>query len=178
MLKAPRVVGEGRGTTVFPPLRVAFREQLMQEELVEEEHVQDASVGAGTAGSTCEPSWSTGHCIPSWACFGQLKWFCFGPLAVGSLEAGAAGRGVWGREQGCGHSHSHALSHPWRKEEVTPGSCSPPLPGRSFYHTKTISCVAFAQPADPVVWSGIPEGGACSFQELFSNCSLCPLIKA
>lgn len=69
--------------TLFPPLRVAFRE-----ELVEEEHMQDASVDTDTAGSMCEPSWTTMSCIPSSACFGQLEWFCFSPLAMDSLEAG------------------------------------------------------------------------------------------
>lgn len=53
MLKAPvsGVAGEERGNSVFVPLRVAFREQLMQEELMEEEHVQDAAGGAETVGA-------------------------------------------------------------------------------------------------------------------------------
>lgn len=95
MLKAPAsgVVGERRGDSVFPPLRAAFREQLMQDELMEEE--QDASVGAGTArgshpGAQClafpaQPvlDSSGGFVLAPWTAWRQvLQW-----------------RGVWGRSR-------------------------------------------------------------------------------
>lgn len=85
-----QVRGSWRGKRkLFPPLRVALREQLMQR-----------GAGGGKAHARCfcgcwqsrehtlcEPSWTMMCCIPSSACFGQLKWICVGPLAMGSLGA-------------------------------------------------------------------------------------------
>lgn len=69
--------------------------------------------------------------------FGQHEWFCFGPLAVGSLEAGPVlGEGLGAGSKAILCSQGYAYSHLLRgKAEMTPGSCSPSLPGRA-----TITC--------------------------------------
>lgn len=123
---------------MFPPFKVAFREQLVQKELSVFQRIEDAAAGARTAGTTGKPSWTTMCRVPSPAFFGQHGWFCVGPLAMGSLEAGAVvgeGFGAGSKAVLCSRrcAHSHRLQG---KADVTPGSCSPSLPGRRA----TITC--------------------------------------
>lgn len=63
-------------------------------------------------------------------------------------------RGVWGRKQGCAHSHGHALSHPCRKEEVTPGSYIYTLSWKKLLsHGNLILCgFCTASRSHDVVW--------------------------
>lgn len=92
---------------------------------------------SGQQEPTCKQSWITMCRVPTPAFFGQHEWFCVLPWAVGSLEAGA----VVGEGFGAGNktvlcSWRCAPSHLLRgKAEVTPGSYSSSLPGRT-----TITC--------------------------------------